>query len=362
MNQDAEKYLARWAAAGLLDETSAGRIREFESTQAPPEKTRWAASIAWGLGALLIGAGVISFVASNWEGLSPLARMLLIVFMTMGFHIAAACFGNSPSLRLALHGVGTACLGAGIALAGQVFNLASGWNGWMLLWAIGAAVGYWLIRDWLQLLLVALLLPLWLSAEWSVRGPKSHDALPFVCFWTGLALLYFLSRYRPLVWLGGLGLIPMTVIILLLETLRGGRNRHTPVEAYWAFLVVIVILALLGYRVFGGFNLRGFSAIAAVALLSFGGSEVGGWMLYLVLGIAFAALSAWGVAEQRVELVNVGIVGFATTVFIFYVSHAMTLLGSSIGLISLGILLLGGGFALEKMRRKLVLQAEEIHQ
>ena len=87
MNQDAEKYLARWAAAGLLDETSEGRIREFESTQAPPEKSRWAASIAWGLGALLIGAGVISFVASNWEGLSP------------RFPIAAACFGNSSSLR-----------------------------------------------------------------------------------------------------------------------------------------------------------------------------------------------------------------------------------------------------------------------
>ena len=362
MNSDAEKYLARWAGAGLLDGASAARIREFESTQAPPEKTRWAASIAWGLGALLIGAGVISFVASNWEGMSPTARMLLIVFMTMGFHVAAAFFSNSPSLRLALHGVGTACLGAGIALAGQVFNLASGWNGWMLLWAIGAAIGYWLIRDWLQLLLVALLLPLWLSAEWSVRGPQSHHELPLLCFWTGLALLYFLSRYKPLVWLGGLGLIPMTVVLLVVGDMRFGRNRHPPVEAYWAFLVVIAILALLGYRVFGGFNIRGFSAIAAVALLSFGASEVGGWMLYLVLAIAFTALSAWGVAEQRVELVNVGIVGFATTVLIFYVSHAMTLLGSSIGLISLGMLMLGGGFALEKMRRKLVLQAGGVRQ
>lgn len=58
------------------------------------------------------------------------------------------------------------------------------------------------------------------------------------------------------------------------------------------------------------------------------------------------------------ELVNVGIVGFATTVLNFYVLHAMTLLGSSIGLISLGILMLGCGFALEKMRRKPVLRAE----
>ena len=362
MNLDAEKYLVRWAGAGLLDDAAAARIREFESTQAAPEKTRWAASIAWGLGALLIGVGVISFVASNWEGMSPEARMLLIVLMTMGFHVAAAFFSNSPSLRLALHGVGTACLGAGIALAGEVFHLASDWNGWMLLWAIGAAIGYWLIRDWLQLLLVALLVPLWLSAEYNVRASQSYHLLPLLCFWTGLVLLYFLSRYKPLVWLGGLGLIPMTVVLLFLGDNRFGQHRHTQVEDYWAFLFVIAILSLLGYRVFNGWNIRGFSAIAAVALISFGAFEVGGWMLYFVLGIAYAALSAWGVAEQRVELVNVGIVGFAITVLSFYKSHAMTLLDSSIGLISLGLLMLGGGFALEKLRRKLVLQAGALRQ
>jgi MFS family permease len=353
MRGDGFGHLERWVSAGLIDTTTADRIREFESHQAPPAKTRWAATIAWGLGALLIGSGIISFVASNWEGMPQTMRMVLILILTIGFHVAAGFTSHTPALRMALHGVGTACLGAGIALAGQIFNLDSGWNGWMLLWAIGAALGYWLIRDWLQLVLAASLLPLWIQSEWNVRGPRGNDELPSLCFWLGLALLYFLSRYRPLVWLGGVALVPITILVLAFHEISG-RTRQSPVEAYWAFLVVIAFLALVGWRTFGGFDIRGFSAIAAVVLISYASSEVGGWQLYLIFGIAFVALCAWGVEGQRSELVNMGVAGFAITLFGFYVSHALTLLGSSIGLIVLGLLMLGGGFALEKTRRRLL--------
>jgi len=286
--------------------------------------------------------------------MSQTLKMVLVIGLTAGFHVGAGFVTQAPTLRMALHGIGTACLGAGIALAGQIFNLGSSWNGWMLLWAIGAAAGYWLIRDWLQLVLACLLLPLWVSSEWNVRGPKGHDELPVLCFWLGLALLYFLSRYRPLMWLGGIGLIPLTIVVLVIAVFDGNRSRHTPVEAYWAFLVVVAFLALVGWRTFGGFDIRGFAAIGAVVLISFGATEVGGWMLYFVMGLAFAALCAWGVSGQREELVNVGIAGFAITVLGFYLSHALTLLGSSIGLIVLGLLMLGGGFALETTRRRLL--------
>lgn len=354
MQKTAAAYLERWVRAGLIDDEAAARIRAFEASEAPPAQTRWAAGIAWGFGALLIGAGIVSFVASNWEGMTPATRMALILMLTAGFHVAAGFAGSVPALRMALHGIGTACLGAGIALAGQVFQLDSDWNGWMLLWAIGSAIGYGLIRDGLQLVLAALLLPLWISSEWNVRGPHGHDALPVLCFWLGLGLLYFLSSHRPLRWLGGIGLIPLTITVLVLGGNHSMFNRLTPVEAYWAFAVVVVVLALVGWLTFGGFDIRGFSAISAVVLISFGATEVGGWMLHFVLGVSFVALCAWGVAEHREGFVNVGIAGFAMTVFGFYVSHALTLLGSSIGLILLGILMLGGGFALERTRRRLL--------
>ncbi|WP_031496309.1 DUF2157 domain-containing protein [Bryobacter aggregatus] len=357
MTKEAEQYLSRWLAAGFVNPLAAEKIREWETQQSPVGRFRWGAAISWGLGALLIGTGVISFVAANWDQMSSFVKMLLIVALTMGFHFAAGLAEKTPALRMALHGVGTACLGAGIALAGQVFQLDGKWNGWMLLWAAGAAVGYWLIRDGFQLTIVALLVPLWITSEWYVRRPPGNHYLPELCFWLGLSVLYLLSRYRPLIWLGSFGLMAATIIVMACSEPSVGLLQQTPLPAYWADLGAIGLLALLGWKIFDGFNIKGFTAIAAVALVSFGAAEVGGWMMYLTLAIAFGALISWGVAEHRVELVNNGMIGFAMTVFGFYTAHALSLLGGAAGLILLGILLTGGGFLLEKVRRRLVVEA-----
>ena len=48
---------------------------------------------------------------------------------------------------------------------------------------------------------------------------------------------------------------------------------------------------------------------------------------------------------------------FAATVVAFYFSEVMDKLGRSASLIGLGLLFLAGGWALERLRRRLVLQA-----
>jgi uncharacterized membrane protein len=58
-------------------------------------------------------------------------------------------------------------------------------------------------------------------------------------------------------------------------------------------------------------------------------------------------------------LVNLGIVGFAITVGWFYFSDIFDKVGRSLGLIGLGILFLAGGWALEKMRRRLMAGMEQ---
>jgi hypothetical protein len=62
----------------------------------------------------------------------------------------------------------------------------------------------------------------------------------------------------------------------------------------------------------------------------------------------------WGVRQLSQALVNLGVVGFAITVFWFYYSDIFDKLDRSLGLIGLGILFLAGGWALEKARRKIV--------
>jgi hypothetical protein len=62
----------------------------------------------------------------------------------------------------------------------------------------------------------------------------------------------------------------------------------------------------------------------------------------------------WGVRQASKALINFGIVGFAITVVWFYFSDIFDKVGRSLGLIGLGILFLAGGWALERMRRRLI--------
>jgi uncharacterized membrane protein len=75
---------------------------------------------------------------------------------------------------------------------------------------------------------------------------------------------------------------------------------------------------------------------------------------YALCALAAIGLVIWGLQENRRERINLGVAGFAITIMVFYFSTVMGKLGRSASLIGFGILLLVGGWQLEKVRRKLV--------
>ena len=79
--------------------------------------------------------------------------------------------------------------------------------------------------------------------------------------------------------------------------------------------------------------------------------------LYLWWALGAIGLVAWGVRDGRGERVNFGAAIFAATVIAFYFSQVMDKLGRSASLVGLGLLFLAGGWALERVRRRLVVQA-----
>src|SRR4030095_8770153 len=168
---DWQSRLERWVSAGVIDAATGERIRDFEARHGgalqPERATRWPVIIAITFRCVMVGAGGPLFVAAHWDDLSPGARFSLVLVMVAVFHLAGAAFwGRNDMLATALHGVGTASLGAGIFLAGQIFNLQEHWPGGLLLWALGAWVAYLLLHDWTQAALAALLTPMWLGGAW----------------------------------------------------------------------------------------------------------------------------------------------------------------------------------------------------
>jgi uncharacterized membrane protein len=347
--------LKRWLDAGLIDSVAVQRIHEFESRRTDTSVLNRAAILAWALGAILVCGGVLLLVSAHWDALSPPARFALATAMVAVFHTAAGVMGHYPALAMALHGAGTVALGAGIALCGQIFHLEEHWATGILLWAAGAWIGYWLRRDWVQFLLAALLTPAWTIseiAEWLTRteGHVQEDLLLPFALLTGVA--YFTAvRWGPadartsvLTWLGGLTLAPGIALTLFLEWHEPRSGRQ------W----VVLSLGLVVPTVVAWFlRLRAARANVAAALwvtgLFLAKHEVAqyGWV-----GAGCALLAWWGVRESRPERINLGLAGFGITVFAFYFSSVWDKLGRAAGMLGLGLLLLGGGYALERLRRR----------
>ncbi|MGA7827977.1 MAG: DUF2157 domain-containing protein [Geobacteraceae bacterium] len=220
-----EKYLELWTKSGIIDNDTAERIREFETKEEKAHGLRWPVLLAIAFGGLLLCAGVLLFVAAHWGTLSPGQRFGLVLAMVALFHVAGAISTNRfPPLATTFHTVGTISLGAGIFLAGQIFHLQEHWPAGVMLWVIGAAAAWALLRDWPQAALVAVLVPVWLGGEW-IEAMHIHFGGDNVLA-EGLLLLAitYLSAIMPnqessirkaLMWIGGIALIPLTVLTAL---------------------------------------------------------------------------------------------------------------------------------------------------
>jgi len=197
MRIELESSLHLWTQAGLLDPSQAARIQSYETSRAPRPAARMPILIGVALGGIMLAAGVLLFVAAHWIDLSPAQRMAVLLVAVGGSHLAAAlCTDRFHALAVTLQAVGTASLGGAMFLAGQIFNMQEHWPTGILLWAIGALAGWWLLRGWPQLAISALLIPLWLVGEWVEAVPRDMPILS-AAFCTLLALCY-LSIRTPL--------------------------------------------------------------------------------------------------------------------------------------------------------------------
>lgn len=357
-------HLDRWVEAGLVDDSTARRIRQWESGHQPPA-LRWPIWVALAFGTILLAAGVLLFVSAHWDNLPPAGRFSLVAAALTAFHLAgAAAAVRFPALSIALHAGGTIALGGAIALTGQIFNISEHWPGALMMWSAGAAAGWAILKQWPQAILTAMLVPAWLAGEWLERQRHWSDTSQPV--WVGLlalSLVYLGSRRavgdsatrRGLGWLGGLALIPLGTVCAII---RDDRRSSDPwLMAAWAGAILMPLAVSIVLR-------RSEWLWSGVAVLWAAGLSVARnvpaeVLIYLWIAAGAAGLVWWGLHDSRAERIHLGIAAFAADVLVFYFSNVMDKLGRSASLAGLGLLFLGGGWLLERTRRGLMAQLEQ---
>jgi uncharacterized membrane protein len=377
-----ERSLAQWRAAGLIDEPTEAAILRYENSQAAPGGRRWQVVVALVLGGILLGAGVLLFVAAHWDDVSPNGRLALVMAMLALFHVAGiACADRFPGFATTMHALGTIASGGAIALVGQIFNMEEHWPAAVMLWAFCAVAGWALLRDEFQETLALILVPAWIISEWTYRTESYSGSEVYL--WRMIAIIAavyltgFLRSGRRIVFgiLFAVGCVALAIATGFLAE-EGWRWLYYGLAHDWGFIPLpyrlwayaILLLSL----VFAWFaNRRSLAPVGVVAAAAF----VLPWLrvvihtepgytrwndyqpsiaLYAVVAATCVFLAWWGVRETSKAIVNYAIAAFALTVMWFYFSDIMGKLDRSLGLIVLGALFLAGGWMLEKMRRRLV--------
>lgn len=178
-----ERELARWHEKGWVNEQ--GRQAILSDLAARSARIAWSSLFVLA-GALLLGLGVIIWIAAHWYEMSKWIKLTLIFFALAGSPVAyGLCLTRTSLPRLAQGFVLLSVLlfGAAIMLVGQMYHVDADFSDGLALWAGDALLAAWL-----------------LSAQ-----PAMVASIALAALWTGYEQLEYLSMNWPL--LGYLALV-----------------------------------------------------------------------------------------------------------------------------------------------------------
>jgi uncharacterized membrane protein len=161
------KELESWLAEGVVSPEQAETLRQRyaarESTGLP-----WGLILFGGLGAVVLGLGVILLFAFNWHDMGKLAKLSVVFGALLLAHGAGFWLRRREAwlpFAEAMHLLGTMMFGAGIWLVAQIYHISSHYPNGFLVWAIGALLLAWILPSISHGLLAAVLLAIWGCCE-----------------------------------------------------------------------------------------------------------------------------------------------------------------------------------------------------
>src|SRR5918992_343332 len=188
-----QRDLPRWQSNGWVSEEGARAIRHELEAGGPGIGLSSARGV---FRAVLIGFAAMSFVAANWQDMSKLARIALLLAGLWGAYGLAGGLSARGLDGLAEAAVlaGVGMFGASIMLIAQMYHIEGNPPDAVLTWAFGALLAGVLLKSNPALGAAMLLVGLWSGWE---RDQTGAVHWPFLAAWGVVALAFLWRRWRP---------------------------------------------------------------------------------------------------------------------------------------------------------------------
>jgi len=294
------------------------------------------------IGAILVGLGVLSFIASNWGGMTKLVKLSLIFGIFIGVNAISFNLQSYPKTARSLIYLGTLVYGAGIFLIGQMFNFGGTYSTAFLLWSMGIIPMAFQQRDKYLLLFANVLFLIYLNASLS-------EGFPYVSI-IGIPALYLALNYfgRP-----KLLLFFANVSALNLIGYLGFRNEIVGLYIAGGFFIIGLLMFTIRHKLhFDIFKLQGnivFGISGIVLTLPHMWTRVSNSYqteASTIFAIAFMILLFALIRKGSL----ISLLFVCLTIFRYYVD-TFEFLPKSLFFMVGGLLLLGFGFYFERLRR-----------
>ncbi|MDQ6432946.1 DUF2157 domain-containing protein [Mesorhizobium sp. LHD-90] len=351
--------IERWIGQGLIDHAAgAAMLRDAEAND---RRSFSFGFVLMMMAALLLGAAVLLVVASNWEAIPRLTRVVLLFALIFAGYIGGAL------LKLRGHDafaegawlIAAAAFGGGIALIGQMYHLSGDEEAAILTWCAGTGLAAILLRSGPLTIAAAGIAASWLFTEgfdiWGrslvpLSYPLVAAALWAVSLWTRSVaarhlLVLSLIAYAAMLAIDG----DVTLVASCLAALS---------------LVVLVASIFAGPAVESAVQLDG--RLPLHALLGF---LTGAAMLQLEhtedpAMIVAAALVVFAVIAGTVFLLGrdsrglrwLAYLGFAFELCFLYVATIGTMLGTAGLLLAVGLVLAVAAFLIIRIERRMKME------
>ena len=407
--------IQKWLSAGYITPEQAKEILGSYDYD-----KRSLVSVVAIMGAILVGTGILLFIASNWSGLTWIVKLAILFVLLSGIYYSGFRLQDHyPRVTYGIYGIGAFAYGAAIWLIAQAFNFPIDTRLAFFLWFLGLILPFFYLANSITGLVALFSLNAWFFTG----GRAGYPEILLFSLLVGLIFFFYARREKsPLFyhlsffsWAaagcylnyrvikefldygdGSYILFPLLVFSMFYLLLSAKTKESTLSGSLLSAGVIILLIASYFFSfnfIYDSQRIAYYPIIYTLLILALSSTliwlkEINPWLRNYILLIGGVSLAILWIPNRDVLLLltntnlflqnlviiffafqmrntflfNLGVLSFGLSVLIKYFDYFYDMLPRSFFFIVMGLLMVGLSILLERNRKKYLQKMEAGHE